>query len=147
MLDPENFTVNLVSVLHRDYRTTRYSLRHLSKGDIFSMLKFDNILLPIDDFEAPIRMESPNVTSIKPAHAFLINLCQVEKSHVLLINRQKQIYMELKKIKREKWHAHNFKCENYLEHFISFILILKITRCHTETANYNLSSWHWFVRW
>ena len=102
MLDPENFTVNLVSVLHRDYRTTRYSLRHLSKGDIFSMLKFDNILLPIDDFEAPIRMESPNVTSIKPAHAFLINLCQVEKSHVLLINRQKQIYMELKKIKREK---------------------------------------------
>ena len=65
---------------------------------------------------------------------------------MLLIIQQKQIHIKLKKVEKEKWHAPK-KCENYLEHFISFVLIIKITSCHTESTNYNLSSWHWFVWW
>ena len=48
---------------------------HLAKGDIFSMLKFNDILLSIDNFKASIRVKPSYVTSIEPAHALLVNLC------------------------------------------------------------------------
>ena len=58
---------------------------------------------------------------------------------------QKQIKEKLKEIIKEKWHAYNYKFGNYLEHFFSFFLILKVTSCHTKSSNYNLSPWHWFI--
>jgi len=48
--------------------------KHLSKRDILSMLKFDDILLPVNNFKASIRVKLPNVASIEPTHAPFINL-------------------------------------------------------------------------
>lgn len=58
---------------------------------------------------------------------------------------QKQIVKRTLKGKLTIWHGCNRKFGNYLEHFFSFFLILKVTSCHTKSPNNNLSSWRWFI--
>ena len=47
---------------------------HLPERDVLAVLKLNDILPPIDDFKASIRMELSDIPGVKPAHAFLINL-------------------------------------------------------------------------
>lgn len=122
--------------------------RHLSKGDILSMLKFDNILLPINNFKTSIGVNLSNVTSIKPAHTPFINLQHVTglDGQYLHTIDQFSCFQCLITTHIEANAKHPYTVKVYLVHLTSFSWIVKVTSCHIESTYDNLSPRHWFVR-
>lgn len=61
-----------ITYSHNSFR--KGGRRYLSEGYILSMLKFYNILLSIDDFEATVRVKLPDIAGVEPPHSPLIHL-------------------------------------------------------------------------
>lgn len=52
---------------------------HLSQGNIFSVLKFNNVLFTVNYLKATVCMKLPYVTRVEPTHSSLVNLNTAKK--------------------------------------------------------------------